>query len=156
MPKSPLIMTAALLFSIGLTGCAVSVNDHSAARPIAQHFGASTLPFSESVQAGDMLYLSGQIGVVPGTTVLVPGGIEGETRQTMDNIRVVLARRGLDFDDVVKCTVMLADMRDWPAFNTVYVGYFTAGRLPARSAFGANGLAYGGRIELECWAYNPQ
>ncbi|MEQ1510662.1 MAG: RidA family protein [Sphingopyxis sp.] len=156
MPRQALTMTAALLFSIGLTGCAVSVNDRAVGRPTAQHFGASALPFSEAVQAGDMLYLSGQIGVAPGTTALVPGGIEGETRQTMENIRGVLSRRGLDFDDVVKCTVMLADMRDWPAFNSVYVGYFTAGRLPARSAFGANGLAYGGRIELECWAYNPQ
>src|SRR3546814_16697146 len=96
-----------------------------------------------------MLYLSGQIGVAPGTTTLAEGGIEGETRQTMENIRGILIRRGLSFDDVVKCTVMLADMGAWPAFNAVYVSYFTAGRLPARSAFGSTGLAYGGRIELE-------
>jgi len=120
-----------------------------------QYHGASDLPFSEAVQAGDMLYLSGQIGVVPGGTALAPGGIDGETRQTMENIRAVLLRRGLTFDAIVKCTAMLADMKDWPAFNKVYVSYFKPGRLPARSAFAANGLAFGGKIELECWAYNP-
>ena len=125
----------------------------SAAPPV--YYGSEGLPFSEAVQVGDMLYLSGQIGVAPGTTALVPGGMEGEARQTMDNIGAVLARHRLDFDAVVKCTVMLADMKDWATFNKIYVGYFKAGRLPARSAFGSTGLAYGGRIELECWAYNP-
>lgn len=120
-----------------------------------QYYGTNGMPFSEAVQVGDMLYLSGQIGVVPGSTVLAPGGIDGEARQTMENIRAILARRGLDFDAVVKCTVMLADMKDWPAFNAIYTGYFKPGRLPARSAFGANGLAFGGKIELECWAFNP-
>lgn len=120
-----------------------------------QYHGASDLPFSEAVQAGDMLYLSGQIGVVPGGTALAPGGIDGEARQTMENIRAILLRRGLTFDAVVKCTAMLADMKDWPAFNKVYVSYFKPGRLPARSAFAANGLAFGGKIELECWAFNP-
>lgn len=119
------------------------------------YFGTEGMPFSEAVQVGDMLYLSGQIGVVPGTSVLVSGGIEAEARQSMDNIGAVLGRRGLGFDDLVKCTVMLADMKDWPTFNKVYLGYFKPGRLPARSAFGSTGLAYGGRIELECWAYSP-
>ncbi|MDZ4311541.1 MAG: RidA family protein [Cypionkella sp.] len=120
------------------------------------YHAAEGMPFSEAVQVGDMLYLSGQIGVAPGETTLAAGGIAGETRQTMDNIGAVLARHGLGFDDVVKCTVMLADMNDWPAFNAVYVGYFKPDRLPARSAFGSTGLAYGGRVELECWAYSPQ
>lgn len=145
-------MILALASAVGLAAC-------TAAPPVVkslEFFGPSAMPFSESVQAGDMLYLSGQIGVAPGTTTLAAGGIEGETRQTMENIRDVLARRGLDFDDVVKCTVMLADMADWPAFNAVYVSYFSPGRLPARSAFGSSGLAYGGKVELECWAYNPQ
>ena len=114
------------------------------------------LPFSDAVQAGDMLYLSGQIGVAEGETTLAPGGIEGEGRQAMDNIGTVLKRRGLGFDSLVKCTVMLADMKDWPAFNKIYVGYFKPDSLPARSAFGASGLAFGGRVEIECWAYNPK
>ena len=120
-----------------------------------RYYAVKGMPFSEAVQAGDMLYLSGQIGVLPGGNVLAPGGIEGEARQAMDNIGAVLARRGLTFDAVVKCTAMLADINDWPAFNKTYVSYFKPDRLPARSAFAASGLAFGGRIELECWAYNP-
>lgn len=123
---------------------------------VTYHPNGSGLPFSDAVQVGDMLYLSGQIGLAPGADTVVPGGIEAETRQTMDNIGAVLKRRGLDFGSVVKCTVMLADMKDWPAFNSVYVAHFKPDRLPARSAFGASGLAFGGRIELECWAYNPR
>lgn len=117
---------------------------------------SANLPFSEAVQVGDMLYLSGQIGVAPGENKLVAGGIELQTKQTMENIKATLERRGLGFKDVVKCTVMLANMADWPAFNSVYISYFPNGKYPARSAFGSNGLAYNGAIELECWAYNPQ
>ncbi len=127
----------------------------SACAQVTYYPNPSGLPFSDAVQVGDMLYLSGQIGVEPGAAALVPGGIEAESRQAMENIAATLSRRGLDFDSVVKCTVMLADMGDWPAFNTVYRQYFKADRLPARSAFASSGLAYGGRIELECWAYNP-
>ena len=104
---------------------------------------------ASAVRVGDMLYLSGQIGV-DSTGRLVPGGIEAETRQTLENIRAALADAGSSMDRVVKCTAMLADMAEWEAMNRVYVTYFT--NLPARSAFGANGLARGARIELECWA----
>jgi len=121
-----------------------------------EYFGSDLgFPFSEAVQVGDMLYLSGQIGNVPGTRVPVPGGIDAEAKQTMDNIGAVLRRRGLGYDSLVKCTVMLTDMKEWPAFNTVYATYFKPGRFPARSALGANGLALGSRVEVECWAYNP-
>ncbi|NNK61705.1 MAG: RidA family protein [Gemmatimonadetes bacterium] len=109
------------------------------------------LPFSEAVRVGDMLYLSGQIGTLPGTMTLVEGGIQAETRQTMDNIQAVLERYGSSLDRVVKCTVMIADMAEWPALNEVYVEYFP-GPKPARSALGANGLALGARVEIECWA----
>ena len=85
----------------------------------------------------------------------MPGGIEPETRQVMANIDASLKRRGLNMDSVVKCTVMLADMKDWPAFNKIYAAYFKKGRYPARSALGVNGLALGAKIELECWAYSP-
>lgn len=109
------------------------------------------LPFSEAVRVGDMLYLSGQIGTLPGTTTLVEGGIQAETRQTMDNIQAVLERYGSSLDRVVKCTVMIDDMAEWPALNEVYVEYFP-GPKPARSALGADGLALGARVEIECWA----
>jgi 2-iminobutanoate/2-iminopropanoate deaminase len=109
------------------------------------------LPFSESVQVGDMLYLSGQLGT-DSTGTLVPGGIQPETRQALENIRAALARRGATLDDVVKCTAMLRDMAEWGSMNQVYVTFFTK-HLPARSAFGTTGLALNARMELECFAY---
>ena len=125
-------------------------------RPAVEHFGKPTLngkplPFSEAVRVGDVLYLSGQIGIGPDGKV--PDGIEAQTRQAMDNIGDVLKRAGLGYEDVFHCTAFLADMKDWPAFNTVYVPYFPAGKMPARSAFGANGLALGALLEIECQAY---
>ena len=112
---------------------------------------ARPLPFSDAVRVGHMLYLSGQIGT-DSTFALVPGGLKAEAKQTMENVRRVLERHGSSLDRVVKCTVMLADMSEWGAFNEVYVGYFRQGRMPARSALGVNGLALGARVEVECWA----
>jgi 2-iminobutanoate/2-iminopropanoate deaminase len=111
----------------------------------------ATLPFSEAVRVGDILYLSGQIGLVPGTTKLVEGGIQAQAHQTMENIKTSLEANGYALRDVVKCTVMLADISEWGAFNEVYKTFF-AGRFPARSALGANGLALGARVEIECMA----
>jgi reactive intermediate/imine deaminase len=111
------------------------------------------LPFSDAVRAGDVLYLSGALGNTPGSMTLVSGGIEGETRQMMQNIARTLEQNDLGFDDVFKCTVMLADMNEWRAFNAVYLEYFKPERLPSRSAFGAAGLALGARVEMECWAW---
>lgn len=113
----------------------------------------ANLPFSQAVRVGDMLYLSGQIGNIPGTLDLAPGGMEAQARQTMDNIKTVLEANGATFAHVTKCLVMLADMSQWAAFNKVYVTYFEPGQFPARSAFGANGLALGGALEVECEAY---
>lgn len=111
----------------------------------------ANLPFSEAVRVNHLLFLSGQIGIAPGSTKLAPGGITGEARQTMDNIKSVLENHGYTMADLVKCTVMLADMSEWSAFNEVYKSYFS-GRYPARSAFGTNGLALGARVEVECIA----
>ena len=111
----------------------------------------SNLPFSEAVRLDGTLYLSGQLGIVPGTMDLAPGGMAAEARQTLDNIRAVLQAHGHDMSDVVKCTVMLADMGEWAAFNEIYLEYFSP-PYPARSAFGANGLALGARLEVECIA----
>jgi len=111
----------------------------------------ASLPFSEAVQHGDTLYLSGQLGIVAGTMQLVAGGIEAEARQTMENIKATLEAHGSSLAQIVKCTVMLADMAEWPAFNEVYRTFF-GGRYPARSAFATNGLALGARVEVECIA----
>jgi len=108
------------------------------------------LPFSSAVRAGNTLYLSGNIGNIPGTLDLEEGGIAGETRQTMDNISTVLQEFGSSMDEVVKCTVFLADMSEWGAMNEVYKTYFK--NPPARSALGASGLALNSRVEIECIA----
>lgn len=125
-------------------------------RPSVEHLGKPTLgaqrlPFSEAVRVGDTLYLSGQIGIAPDGKL--PEGIEAQARQTMDNIGATLKGQGLGWGDVVKCTVMLDNMADWPAFNKVYVTYFPDGKFPARSAFGADGLALGALLEVECIAF---
>jgi len=112
---------------------------------------ALKLPFSEAVRVGDLLFLSGQIGNRPGTLELVPGGMAAEARQTMDNIKRVVERHGSSMDRVVKCTVFLTDMSEWPAFNEIYRTYFP-GSPPARSALGATALALGARLEVECIA----
>ena len=111
----------------------------------------ANLPFSEAVRVGDTLYLSGMIGVKPGALELVPGGMKAEARQTLDNVRAVLEAHGYSLRDVVKCTVMLADMTKWGEFNDLYKTVFSA-PFPARSAFGSNGLALGAQVELECIA----
>jgi 2-iminobutanoate/2-iminopropanoate deaminase len=109
------------------------------------------LPFSEAVRVDNILYLSGQVGAPPGTIDLVPGGIAGETRQALENIKDVLERNGSSLDRVFKCTVFLADIGEWPEMNAVYRTYFPESP-PARSAMAASGLALGARVEIECMA----
>jgi 2-iminobutanoate/2-iminopropanoate deaminase len=108
------------------------------------------LPFSEMVEAGRLMFLSGQIGSAADGK-LVSGGIKAEARQTLANIAAVLERHGLTMDRIVKVTVMMADMAEWSAMNEEYVAAFGT-HLPARSAFGASGLAMNARVEIECIA----
>ena len=115
-------------------------------------YGPPTRPFSPAVRVGNMLYLAGQIGVkADASGQLAPGGIEAETRQTLENIRDVLQRSGSSMDRVVRCLVMMADMREWDRMNVIYAQFFP-GPKPARSAFGATALALGARVEIECIA----
>lgn len=113
------------------------------------------LPFSDVVQVGNMLYLSGQIGNIPGELRLVEGGLEAEARQTMENIKRVLEANGSSLDHAIKFTVFIDEIDRWGDFNKVYVEYFNK-NLPARSAFGAEGLALGATVEVECIAYIPK
>jgi len=108
------------------------------------------LPFSEAVRVRNILYLSGHIGI-DSAMRLVPGGIAAETRQVMENIKATLERYGSTIDHVIKVTVMLADIKEWEEMNNVYVQFFSK-HLPARSSLGANGLAMGARVEIECIA----
>ena len=108
------------------------------------------LPFPAGVRVNETLYLSGIIGNIPGTMNLAAGGVSGETRQLMENMQATLRAANLTMDDIVKCTVFMADMSEWAEMNAVYARYFT--NPPARSALGANGLALGARLEIECIA----
>lgn len=115
-------------------------------------YGRPTRPFTPAVQVGDMIYLAGQIGTSASAQGgVVAGGIQAETRQTMENIKEVLEKSGSSMDHVVKCTVFMADMKEWDAMNEVYTTYFPSNK-PARSALGANGLALNARVEIECIA----
>ena len=160
MRAAPKLAAAALL---ALAGCRTIDQDP---RPAVEHYppdpavqaaartGGFRLPFSSAVRVGDILYLSGVIGTRDDGSL--PPGIEAQSRQVMDNIGAMLARAGRSFDDVFKCTVMIDDMKQWQAINAVYVTYFKPERLPARSAFGADGLALGALVEVECLAHAPR
>ncbi len=139
-----LIAAAALLFATAAAA--------QPARSGIEYFPAGpSAPFSTATRVGDVVYLSGAIGVGPDGKL--PEGFEAQAKQTMENVGAGLKRAGLSWGDVFKCTVMIDNMADWPKFNTIYVPYFPAGKLPARSAFGADGLALGALLELECMAH---
>ena len=141
--RRPLVVAALLL----CTGSILRAQDRQVINlPTAV---TASLPFSSAVRTGNLLFLSGQIGV--DATGLVPGGIRAEVRQTMENIRTVLETSGSSLSRVVKCTVFLADIADYAAMNEVYRSYFPQ-NPPARSTIAASGLAFGARAEIECIA----
>ncbi len=152
MSKALLTMSLVLVL-IGCQSQASQLATPQAAKPEVEYLnppGAEGRPFTEAVRVGTMLYLSGKIGSVPGQG-LVEGGIQPETRQVMENIKDALERYGSSMNQVVKCTVFLADIAEWSAMNEVYVTFFPEHR-PARSALGSSGLAIGARVEIECMA----
>lgn len=112
-------------------------------------------PFRDAVQAGSLLFLSGQVGQAPAGLDPHGDGLDAAVTIAMDKLGAALARHGTDFDSVVKCTVMLTDIRDWPRFNIVYRRYFKPDHLPARSAMGGVSLVRGGQVEVECIAHIP-
>jgi len=157
-----------LIFAVAVSslyGCVVAVAHRTPVEIAATSMAADTsapvfisapgasasLPFSDAVRVGHILYLSGKLGTDPATGALAPGGIGPETRQALENIRRTLEANGSSMDRVFKCSVFLADMKEWPAMNAVYVTFFPNHR-PARSAFGATGLALNARTEIECAA----
>jgi 2-iminobutanoate/2-iminopropanoate deaminase len=122
------------------------------ARQVIAPPGASAIaPYSPAIGSGGFVFLSGQVGLQPGTTTLVAGGITAETRQTLANVRTLLDAAGLTPDDVVKCTVFLADIAEFGAMNEVYGAFFTTAP-PARSTVGVAALPLGARVEIECIA----
>ena len=113
--------------------------------------GPDNLPFSPIVEANGFVFLAGQIGDKPGETGPVTGGIKAETKQTLENVGRLLRATGLDYVDVVKCTVYLTDMADFAAMNTVYAGFFPK-NPPTRATVGVTSLALGAKIEIEVLA----
>lgn len=108
-------------------------------------------PYSIAIQAGGLVHCSGQIPLNPETGKLVEGSIGDQTRQSMENLKTVLAAADLDFNDVVKCVVFLTDMADFAEVNDVYKTYMSD-PAPARSCIAVAALPLGARVEVECVA----
>ncbi len=111
-------------------------------------------PYSHAVRAGDFIYVSGQVAINPQTNKLEQGTVASETRMTIENVRAILKAAGADLGDVIKCSVFLADIRDFAAMNEVYGEYFGAAK-PARTTVQATLPAQGIKVEIDCVAYKP-
>jgi reactive intermediate/imine deaminase len=139
--------------AIALVACSPGSQETQIARFDDGPFAGMGFPYSEAARVGNLLFLAGQIGE-DADGKLVAGGIQREAEQMMLNIEAALARRGLAMKHVVKCTVFLADIAEWRAFNEIYTKHFSQ-PYPARSALGASGLASNARVEMECIAAYP-
>lgn len=157
--------SAAVVVSCALIGCEIEqrtdrepVVTESTRRQVIQPEGVARLPvFSSAIRSGDFIFLSGQLGALPGVDPprVIEGGIEAETRQTFDNIIAVLDAAGATLEDLIKCTVYLADIEDYGAMNSVYIEYFPDSP-PARAALAGSGLALGALVEIDCIAAVPE
>lgn len=156
MSKLSTYLSIVPLVAMCSLGLAVGANANPATAPAANAKSSPTFlgdsnpyPFSEAVRVGNTLYMSGQIGVKDGK--LVKGGIDAETKQTLDNIQNTLSKYGYQKSDLIKCIAMLADMDDFDDFNKAYKAELSK-PYPARSAFGVSELAAGASVEIECIA----
>jgi reactive intermediate/imine deaminase len=150
------IIKIMVLAIFGLMSCAKTPKDPKIVKTATyietEEFSKMGYPFCEAVRYGDMLYLSGQIGDLGNSDQLVEGGITEQTHQTMLNIKRVLEQNDSSLDNVIKCTCMLADIKDWADMSKEYLKFFP-NHKPARSAMGTSGLALGALVEIECMAY---
>lgn len=105
-------------------------------------------PYSQAVKAGNLLFVSGQIPIDPATGAFAGEDIVSQTRQSLTNVQAILEEAGYSLSDVVKATVLLADMADFAAMNTVYAEFFTE-NCPARAAFAVKDLPKGAKVEIE-------
>ncbi|MFL1491672.1 Rid family hydrolase [Pseudomonas antarctica] len=153
MKKNQLIAGSALAAMLIGAGGAWAGKPEVKAKGNVQFYdsGRFDLPFSDGVRVGNVFYTAGEIGDAHGSDKVVSGGIVPESRQALENIKTTLKANGYELTDVVKCTVFLADIKEWPAFNEVYKEYFKK-PYPARSAFGGTELAWNARMEIECIA----
>ena len=109
-------------------------------------------PYSQAIKAGETLYISGQLPIDPATGEFAAQDIQGQTEQSLKNIGAIMEEAGYAFPDVVKVTVLLADIADFGPMNQVYAKYFT-GDCPARAAFAVRDLPKGARVEIEAVAW---
>jgi 2-iminobutanoate/2-iminopropanoate deaminase len=105
-------------------------------------------PYSQAIEAGGTLYISGQVAIDPATGKLIEGGITEQTTRVLQNIKAILLAAGYSMSDVVKSTCLLSDMSDFKAMNEVYAKFYTSDQ-PARAAFAVKGLPLGALIEIE-------
>ena len=140
-----------VLCAMLMVGCEVSVDSETNIEWLkAPGMEDMDLPFSTAVRVDNLLFLSGALGYDREKGALVEGGIQAETRKTLENISETLETFGSSMDKVVKCTVFLADMSEWAAMHEIYTTFFP--NKPARSALGVSGLALNARTEIECIA----
>lgn len=142
---------------LAATSCSVSASRGAGGvdRDVIAPAGSSTIaPYSPAIRSGGFVFLSGQVGLTPGTSALVTGGVTPETRQALENVRTILAAAGLTPADVLRCVVFLVDIEEYGAMNAVY-GEFFGTEPPARSAVAVAALPLAARVEIECTARTP-
>ena len=113
-------------------------------------------PYSQGIDTGNLLFLSGQLPIQPSEGKIVAQDIEGQTKQSLENVKAVLASAGCTMDNVVKTTVLLKDIADFGKMNEVYKSFFSEGNYPARSAFQVAALPQGALVEIEVIALKPE
>jgi len=143
MFKTRSLVTLLLTLPLVTSSMAAGITRFASASPDA--------PFSVATQVGNTVYLSGQLPL--DKQGKMADNMTAQAHQVMDNVKSAAAVAGLTMNDIFKCTVMIDDINQWGDFNKVYVTYFEKGKLPARSAFGADGLAMGAMLEVECMGY---
>lgn len=134
-----------LLVALILAGCTASRTYFTDAKVIG--------PYTPAIKVGDMLFVSGQIAMKPGTTEFAGDDIETQVRQVLENIRSILNKAGYDMTDVVQCTVYLRDMKEYAAMNQIYGSFFVQGRAPTRTTVEVSNLPRNARVEITAVAH---
>ena len=114
------------------------------------------VPLSQAIAAGEWLYCSGQLPIDPETGQIVPGGVSGQTRRIIENLKAVCEEAGTSLANAVKVTIFMADLDDLKEMNDVFEEYFGTADPPARTTFQAGGIIAGARLEIELTAFIPQ
>ena len=114
------------------------------------------VPLSQAIRAGEWLFCSGQLPIDPETGQIVPGGVSGQTRRIIENLKAVCEEAGTSLANAVKVTIFMADLDDLKEMNDVFEEYSGTADPPARTTFQAGGIIAGARLEIELTAFIPQ